>query len=76
MAKRIGVHLGTAGGASNAVERAKQIGANIFQIFSSSPRMCRAPKVHPEQAKHIRELAEDETVQIAQWCSPGIIATK
>ncbi len=56
MAKRIGVHLGTAGGASNAVERAREIGANTFQIFSSSPRMWRAPKVDPEQAKRMREL--------------------
>ncbi len=56
MAKRIGVHLGTAGGASNAVERAKEIGANTFQIFSSSPRMWRAPKVDPKQAARMREL--------------------
>ena len=45
--KRIGVHLGTAGGASNAVERAQEIGANTLQIFSSSPRMWRAPKIDP-----------------------------
>lgn len=56
MAKRIGVHLGTAGGASNAVERAREIGANTFQIFSSSPRMWRAPKVDPKQAARMREL--------------------
>jgi deoxyribonuclease-4 len=56
MAKRIGVHLGTAGGASNAVERAREIGANTFQIFSSSPRMWRAPKVDPKQAARMKEL--------------------
>ncbi len=56
MAKRIGVHLGTAGGASNAVERARDIGANTLQIFSSSPRMWRAPKVDPRQAERMREL--------------------
>ncbi|MGA7857648.1 MAG: deoxyribonuclease IV [Terracidiphilus sp.] len=54
--KRIGVHLGTAGGASNAVERAREIGANTLQMFSSSPRMWRAPKVDPEQAARMREL--------------------
>jgi deoxyribonuclease-4 len=54
--RRIGVHLGTAGGASNAVERAREIGANTFQIFSSSPRMWRAPGVDPEQAGRMREL--------------------
>jgi deoxyribonuclease-4 len=55
-ARRIGVHLGTAGGASNAVERAREIGANTFQMFSSSPRMWRAPKVEPAQAARMREL--------------------
>ena len=56
MAKRIGVHLGTAGGASNAVEFAEKIGANTFQIFSSSPRMWRAPKIDPKQAERMRAL--------------------
>jgi deoxyribonuclease-4 len=56
MTKRIGVHLGTAGGASNAVERAAEIGANTFQIFSSSPRMWRAPKVDPKQAERMKDL--------------------
>ena len=56
MVKRIGVHLGTAGGASRAVERARDIGANTFQIFSSSPRMWRAPKVDPQQAERMRTL--------------------
>jgi deoxyribonuclease IV len=56
LTKRIGVHLGTAGGASNAVERAREIGATTFQIFSSSPRMWRAPKVDLQQAARMREL--------------------
>src|ERR1700744_3818244 len=54
MAKRIGVHLGTAGGASKSVERAREIGANTFQFFSSSPRMWRAPKVDPKEAERMR----------------------
>ena len=56
MTKRIGIHLGTTGGASNAVERAKEIGANTLQIFTSSPRMWRAPKVDPKQAERMRTL--------------------
>jgi deoxyribonuclease-4 len=56
MTSRIGVHLGTAGGASNAVERAREIGANTFQIFSSSPRMWRAPRVDPKQAERMKAL--------------------
>jgi deoxyribonuclease-4 len=56
MSKRIGVHLGTSGGASNAVDRAQEIGANTFQIFSSSPRMWRAPKIDPKQAERMHAL--------------------
>jgi deoxyribonuclease-4 len=54
--KRIGIHLGTGGGPSTAVERAREIGANTFQIFSSSPRMWKAPKIAPEQCERMREL--------------------
>ncbi|MFP5206659.1 MAG: deoxyribonuclease IV [Acidobacteriota bacterium] len=56
MAKRIGVHLGTAGGVSNAIARVPEVGANTLQIFSSSPRMWRAAKIDPQQAKRTREL--------------------
>ena len=56
MVKRIGVHLGTAGGVSNAIARAPEVGANTLQIFSSSPRMWRAAKIDPQQAARTREL--------------------
>jgi deoxyribonuclease-4 len=55
-ARRIGVHLGTTGGCWTAVDRAVEIGANTFQIFSSSPRMWRASAVKPADAKKMREL--------------------
>jgi deoxyribonuclease-4 len=54
--KRIGVHVGTAGGAWTAVNRAVEAGANTFQIFSSSPRAWRAAAVKPADAKKMREL--------------------
>ncbi len=56
LTKRIGIHVGTAGGASRAVERAREIGANTLQIFSSSPRMWRAPKVDAAQAAQMKEM--------------------
>jgi len=43
------------GGVSKAVERAPEIGANTLQIFSSSPRMWRAPKVDPKQAEQTKQ---------------------
>jgi deoxyribonuclease-4 len=69
MSKRIGVHLGTSGGASNAVEKAREIGANTFQFFSSSPRMWRAPKVDPKQAERMK------TLRAALDVSPIVIHT-
>jgi deoxyribonuclease-4 len=38
ISRRIGIHTSTAGGVSNAAERAYRLGCNTFQIFSSSPR--------------------------------------
>jgi deoxyribonuclease-4 len=54
--KRIGVHVGTAGGTWTAVERAVAAGANTFQIFSSSPRMWKASPVKAADAAKMREL--------------------
>ena len=54
--KRIGVHVGTAGGCWTAVERAAAAGANTFQIFSSSPRMWKAAAVKPQDATKMLEL--------------------
>ena len=56
MKKRIGVHVGTAGGTWTAVERAVQAGANTFQIFSSSPRQWKAGAVKPADAAKMKEL--------------------
>lgn len=56
--KRIGVHLGTAGGCWTAVNRAVEAGANTFQIFSSSPRTWRASAVKPEDARKMRDLRD------------------
>ena len=54
--KRIGVHVGTAGGCWTAVDRAVAAGANTFQIFSSSPRMWKAGPVKPQDAAKMLEL--------------------
>ena len=54
--KRIGVHVGTAGGVWTAVERAVAAGANTFQIFSASPRMWKAAPVKAADAAKMMEL--------------------
>src|ERR1700677_4989451 len=55
-AKRAGIHLPTAGGVFRAAERAHAIGANTFQIFSSSPRMWRGSILSPQDCDRMKEL--------------------
>ncbi|WP_158751926.1 deoxyribonuclease IV [Acidobacterium sp. S8] len=54
--RRIGIHLSTAGGVYKAAERAHDIGANTFQIFSSSPRMWRPARLEETHCLQMREL--------------------
>src|SRR5580698_8564118 len=66
---RIGIHLSTSGGVFKAAERAHEIGANTFQIFSSSPRMWRPARIeagHCAEMRRLRELYD---------CAPLVIHT-
>ncbi len=54
--RRIGVHVGVAGGCWTAVNRAAEAGANTFQIFSSSPRAWKSAPVKPEDAARMTSL--------------------
>ena len=60
--KRIGVHVGVAGGCWTAVQRAVEAGANTFQIFSSSPRTWKAATVKPEDGAKMRALRAEHDV--------------
>src|SRR5579875_1702297 len=55
---RIGIHLSTSGGVYMAAERAQAIGANTFQIFSSSPRMWRPARIDPAHSERMHELRQ------------------
>jgi len=57
--KRIGMHLSTAGGVFTAADRAHAMGANTFQIFSSSPRMWKAAKLSAEHCDQMKRLREE-----------------
>jgi deoxyribonuclease-4 len=61
--KRIGVHVGVAGGVWTAVDRAVAAGANTFQIFSSSPRAWKSAPVKPADAKKMLELRAQHDVE-------------
>src|SRR6476659_4279534 len=56
--RRIGIHTSTAGGVEMAAERAYRLGANTFQIFSSSPRQWRPYALPSEQCDAMRSLRE------------------
>lgn len=69
MPRRIGIHLSTAGGVYRAAERARDLGANTFQIFSSSPRMWRPQALPPSHCEQMRRLRQEYD------CFPLVIHT-
>jgi deoxyribonuclease-4 len=69
MTKRIGIHVGTTGGVSNAIENAVAAGANTFQIFSASPRMWRVTQVPAAQCERFKLLRAQHDV------SPAVVHT-
>ncbi len=54
--RRIGIHTSTAGGVSNAAERAYRLGCNAFQIFSSSPRQWAPCELGEPQCDEMNRL--------------------
>ena len=56
--RRIGIHTSTASGVEMAAERAYRLGANTFQIFSSSPRQWQPYSLSPAQCDAMRSLRE------------------
>jgi deoxyribonuclease IV len=55
---RIGIHCFTAGSLERAALKAKELGANTFQIFSGSPRMWRMKAPDPEQVARLNQVRE------------------
>jgi deoxyribonuclease-4 len=56
--RRIGIHTSTAGGVEMAAERAYRLGANTFQIFSSSPRQWKPYALSQAHCDALRGLRE------------------
>ena len=57
--RRIGIHTSTAGGVELAAERAWRLGANTFQIFSSSPRQWKSSAIPEARCEAMRRLREE-----------------
>jgi deoxyribonuclease IV len=81
---RIGFHLSTSGGVFKAAERAHEIGANTFQIFSSSPRMWRPGRIDAAHARQLQELRRKydctplviHTSYLVNLCSQSLVVRK
>src|SRR5437870_12858331 len=56
--RRVGIHTSTAGGVEMAAERAYRLGANTFQIFSSSPRQWKPSCLAQTQCDAMRRLRD------------------
>ena len=54
---KLGAHVSSAGGASNAIDRAHEIGAETIQIFASSPRAWKFRPVKEDQVTAFQEKA-------------------
>jgi deoxyribonuclease IV len=59
----IGAHVSTAGGLSNAIERAEEVRADSIQIFNQSPRMWRPTRYTDEDFAEFRETMSGSRVQ-------------
>jgi deoxyribonuclease-4 len=55
---RIGIHTSISGSLEKAALKAAQLGANTFQIFSSSPRMWRPSLPDPADIRRLRAARE------------------
>lgn len=55
---RIGLHVSIAVSLAAAARRARELGANTFQIFSASPRMWRAAMPRPDDIAEMKRLRE------------------
>ncbi|HYO83073.1 MAG TPA: deoxyribonuclease IV [Bryobacteraceae bacterium] len=55
---RIGIHTSKSGALVNAANKARELGANTFQIFSSSPRTWRAGVPDPADIRELQRVRE------------------
>ena len=54
-----GAHVSSAGGISNAIDRAEELGCDAVQVFTQSPRMWRPTEHAPEQVERFRTRREE-----------------
>lgn len=58
-----GAHVSSAGGISNAIDRAEELGCDAIQVFTQSPRMWRPTEHTAEEVERFRARREEARVQ-------------
>ncbi len=62
---KLGVHVSTAGGVDQAVDRAVALGCNTFQIFISNPRGWKITEIPDESVAAFRQKYDENKMQDA-----------
>ncbi len=57
-----GAHVSSAGGISNAIDRADELGCDAVQVFTQSPRMWRPTEHAPDQVERFRARREEARI--------------
>jgi deoxyribonuclease IV len=58
-----GAHVSSAGGISNAIDRAEELGCNAVQVFTQSPRMWKPTAHAPEQVERFRARRDEAGIE-------------
>jgi deoxyribonuclease-4 len=64
----IGAHVKSSGGLDKALGRGRELGAEVIQIFTQSPRMWRAPTHSPDELAAYRAAQDAETLVRKTFC--------
>lgn len=59
MTRRLGIHLSIAGGVTNAVGTALELGVNTLQVFLKSPSQWMGPPIDAREARRFRGMIKD-----------------
>ena len=60
---RLGVHVSIAGGITDSIQRAKQLGANCMQIFARNPKGFRKSSLDSEIIAEFKSQAKKEKIK-------------
>lgn len=65
---RIGAHVRATGGIAAALGRGNEVGADVIQVFTQSPRMWKPTQYAPGVLEQVREKLRDDPSVTAIYC--------